>query len=389
MAAAEKLIFLYLLLFPFGQIIRLNINLLGVAVPIRPIDLVAGVSFLYIMVGRFKKPLIFKQIAAFLIVAVFSYLFSFILLPSNKLYIGGLYLLRLFAYTSLFLLVFNVVSKRAELKKVLFNSLILVVVFVGIFGWLQYFLYPDIRAFVVWGWDNHLYRLLGTFLDPGFTSIILVFGFLLSLVKYLETKNRRLFALLAFFLLTIAFTYSRAGYLALGGGLLTIFGLRREIKSLWPTLLVFLLIVAFLPRPSSEGVRLERLSSVYSRVENYSEGIEIFGKSPIFGVGYNNLCLARQKYLGRADFTSHACSGLDSSLLLILATTGVVGFLILANLGYEVIRSVKGVGVYGLSFLACLVALLVHSLFVNSLFYPWVMGFMGITLSLSLKESKG
>jgi len=381
----EKLILLFLILFPFGQIIRLNLYFFGTRIPVHPLDLVAGASLFY-LIGKLKKPEIFRQIAAFLFAAVFSYFFSLVIFNSGRFYMGGLYLLRLLAYTCLFLLVFKVVSKKKKLKEVLFNSLILVSIATAIFGWIQYFLYPDITTFVIWGWDDHLYRLLGTFLDPGFTSIILVFGFLLSLVKYLKTKNNRLIFLLAFFLLTIAFTYARSGYLALLLGTAIVFWLKRGMKLVLPVVLVFLLIIFLLPRPGGEGVKLERLHSVYSRFENYSETIEIFKISPLFGVGYNNLCLARQKYLGTADFSSHACSGSDSSLLFVLATTGVVGFLIFANLIFESVKNVDR-SIYGQAFLACLGALLLHSFFVNSLFYPWVMGFMGILLSLSLKTS--
>lgn len=375
----EKLIFLFLVLFPFGQIIRLNI--------VQPIDLVAGVSLLYVIGGKLREPKVFGPMAAFLFAAAFSYTFSLITFESDKLYIGGLYLLRLLAYAGFFLLIFNLVSKKKEFKKVLFNSLILVSAATAVFGWIQYFLYPDVTSFTVWGWDDHLYRLLGTFLDPGFTSIILVFGFLLALVLYLKTKNNRLIPLLAFFLLSIAFTYARAGYLALLLGSAIAFWFKRGIKLVLPIVLVFLLIIFLLPRPESEGVKLERLHSIYSRFENYSETIEIFKKSPLFGVGYNNLCLARQKYLGRADFSSHACSGSDSSLLLVLATTGVIGFIIFLNLIFELVKNV-GRDIYGQAFLACLAALLLHSFFVNSLFYTWVMGFMGILLSLSFKNSR-
>ncbi len=382
----EKLILLFLILFPFGQVIRLNLYFFGTRISIHPLDLVAGASLFY-LIGKLKKPKIFGQITAFLFAAAFSYFFSFVIFKSNKFYIGGLYLLRLLAYTGLFLLVFKVVSKKKKLKEVLFNSLILVSIATAIFGWIQYFLYPDITTFVIWGWDDHLYRLLGTFLDPGFISIILVFGFLLSLVKYLKTKNNRLIPLLVFFLLTIAFTYARSGYLALLLGTTIVFWFKKGIKLILPVVLVFLLIIFLLPRPGGEGVKLERLHSIYSRFENYSETIEIFKTSPLFGVGYNNLCLARQIYLGTADFSSHSCSGSDSSLLFVLVTTGVVGFLIFVNLIFESVKNVDR-SIYGQAFLACLGALLLHSFFVNSLFYPWVMGFMGILFSLSLKTSR-
>ena len=148
------------------------------------------------------------------------------------------------------------------------------------------------------------------------------------------------------------------------------------------------LIVVSLPRPGGEGVKLERTASITFRIEDYRNTLIIINKAPLFGVGYNNMCIARGKFSDQANLNSHACSGSASSLLLVLATTGIVGFLIFANLIQKLIVSLTK-NVYGLTFLSCLVALLVHSLFVNSLFYPWVMGWMGILLSVSLKPSKG
>lgn len=376
---SKRLIFLFLVLFPFGQIIRINL--------LHPIDLIAGISLPLLLISGYKKPKIFDFILAFLGVSLFSYIFSLTIFEDKRIYIGGLYLLRLFAYSAFFLTAWNIYQSKRSLKETLFNSLILVSFVVAIFGLIQYFFYPDITNFTIWGWDDHLYRLLATFLDPGFASIILIFGLLAILVKYLESKDKRHFYMLAVLFGAIALTYSRAGYLALIGGLFTIFFLKKKIKYIFLLLGVFLLVLLFLPRPASEGVKLERMFSVYARLENYSETISIAKKSPLLGVGFNNICLAREKYWQRADFESHACSGSDSSLLLILATTGIVGLLIFLTLVCKLIMNLSK-NIYGTAFLSCLVALLIHSLFVNSLFYPWVMGWMALLLSISLKKSK-
>lgn len=377
---SKRLIFLFLILFPFGQIIKIN--------RLHPIDLVAGISLLFLLVGGYKKPKIFDFILAFLGACLFSYIFSLAIFRDKRIYIGGLYLLRLFAYSAFFLIAWNVYRSKKKLKETLFNSLILVIFVIALFGLIQYFFYPDIRSFTVWGWDDHLYRLFATFLDPGFASILLIFGLLAVLVKYLKTKDRRYFYMLVILFGSIALTYSRAGYLALIGGLLTILFLKKKIKYIFLLLGAFLLIVLFLPRPASEGVKLERTFSIFARLDNYSETIRIAKKSPLLGIGFNNICLAREKFWQKADFESHACSGSDSSLLLVLATTGMVGLLIFLTFIYKLVISLDK-NIYGMTFLACLVALLIHSLFVNSLFYPWVMGWMALLLSISLKKSRG
>jgi O-antigen ligase len=284
-------------------------------------------------------------------------------------------------------LAWNLANTNKKYSKNLFNSLIIVVLAVSIFGFLQYFIYPDIRSFTVWGWDDHYFRLFGTFLDPGHTSIILVFGFLAALVKYLEKKDKKLLLVLTTIIISIAFTYSRAGYLALTSGLFTIFLLKKNLRLFFILIMTFALLVIFLPRPGGEGVKLERTASIVLRMEDYRDTLTIFDKAPLFGVGYNNMCIARAKFLDQVNLNSHACSGSASSLLLVLATTGILGFLIFANLVRKLVADLTK-NTYGLTFLSCLVALLVHSLFINSLFYPWVLGWMGILLSISLRPSR-
>jgi len=383
----EILIFLFLILFPFGQIIRISLNFLGTNIVLHPIDFIVGAGLILFILKSCKRPRIFGYILSFLGVALFSYLLSYTAFEGERIYVGGLYLLRLFAYSSFFVLAWNMAKTNRKYPKNLFSSLIIVAFAVSIFGFLQYFLYPDIRSFTIWGWDDHYFRLLGTFLDPGHTSIILVFGFLAALVKYLKEKDKKLLLILAIIIVSIAFTYSRAGYLALTGGLFAVFSLKKNLRIFFIIILAFVLLVISLPRPGGEGVKLERTASIVLRMEDYRDTLTIFDKAPLFGVGYNNMCIARAKFLDQVNLSSHACSGSASSLLLVLATTGILGFLTFVNLIQKLVADLAK-NTYGLTFLSCLVALLIHSLFVNSLFYPWVMGWMGLLLSISLKPTK-
>ena len=85
-----------------------------------------------------------------------------------------------------------------------------------------------------------------------------------------------------------------------------------------PSLLAFIIFgisVILLPRPSSEGVQLERTQSIYGRFRSYEQGLTILKTNPLFGIGFNNYCYARQIILGTNDLASHACSGSDSSVL--------------------------------------------------------------------------
>ncbi len=380
-------IFTYLAIFPLGQLIRLNFDLFGNQIALHPVDIVAGSALILLVFGKVGKPKVFRFILGFLAVSLFSLLFSLTFYNSSKVLVGAFYLLRLSAYAGFFAIVWNY-SDTMKLKATLLNALILVSLLTAIFGWIQYFWAPDLRDLKFLGWDDHLFRLTGTFFDPAFTSIIIVLGFLVTFGKIAESNKKKLIPIGLVLIVSLAFTYARAAYLALVGGLAVFIILKKKAKLIfWPVILL-LLLLPFLPRPAGEGVRLERVQSAINKIENYQETIEFFQQSPLLGLGFNNLCTARLKYLGAQDSISHSCSGSDSSILLVVATTGTVGLLIFINMAIGLIRS-TGDGIYGTIFKSCCGALFVHSLFVNSLFYPWIMGWMGILLAISQQEKLG
>mgnify|MGYP000872869018 CR=1 FL=1 len=380
----EWLIFGYLVLFPFGQLIRWQLTVGGFSFPLHPTDFIVGIIFCVIHTSRPKLPEVFKYIKAFSEIALFTLLLSVFIFKSGMIVVGALYLLRVYAYSYLAVAVWNVFDKL-DLKEKLINGLLYVCVSIGVFGWIQFIMYPDIRPLLEWGWDDHLYRLVGTFLDPTFTSIILVFGSILGLSKYLSSKKRKYLFLVVFLVITIAFTYSRAGYIALVAGFGSMLYFYKKIKKMFLLIFSLAALLLILPRPSSEGVKLERLASIYARGTNYVETIQIFSKSPLFGVGFNNMCLARQKYFGYGDFKSHSRSGSDSSALFVLATMGIVGLIFFTTMLIHVLRHIE-INEFGIVAIASLAALFVHGLFSNSVFYPWVMGYLVMIIPLALKE---
>lgn len=380
----NRLIFLFLVIFPFGHLVRIDFSVFGLYAPFHPIDAAAGLTIPFFVLIK-KRPMVWKSLAAFLSIAFFSYLFSLFFFGQAAVK-GFLYLLRLFAYMSLFVFVWDFVKRSPAKKRMVFDGLVLVIVAIAVFGWIQYFLYPDFRAFTIYEWDDHLYRMVSTFFDPGFTSILLVFGIMASIVQFLEFRDRKWMFLGGFLLLSLLFTYSRAGYLAFFAGLLTLAAMKKYMKLVLFSILLFLAALLFLPRPAGEGVKLERTASIYARLENYSESVEIIRNSPLLGVGYNNLCVAREVFLQEADYSSHACYGADSSLLFVFASTGIVGLSTFIYLLYKMATNVSN-NIYGQTFLASGAAVLFHSIFVNSIFYAWVMGWMGCLLAVAVKRS--
>lgn len=368
-------IFLFFIIFPFGQIIRIGI--------IQPLDIIVALGAVWAILRKFKKPYYFKYFETFLFAAFFSWMFGAVLLRRIEILYGILYLFRLFAYFYFFIYVWNFAQKSKNNIKLLIDSLLSISVISAIFGWIQYFTYPSLRPFMVWGWDEHLFRLVGTFLDPTFLGIIIVFGLILSMNRFIDTKKKNYLIVIIFLLVSLAFTYSRASYLAFLLGMLTLGFYQKKIRQLIFALAALVVLIVALPTSGNHVLQITREFSAIARVENYQETLKIFSTSPIFGVGYDNFCLARAqdpKYLGLA---SHSCSGSDSSLLFILATTGVVGMIVFV---YSVLRigsSLKH-NSYFVILCSSLVALLIHSSFSNSLFYPWVITWILVLLAVSI-----
>jgi len=360
-------LFLFLALFPFGQLVRVGI--------IQPIDIIIGLGAIYAIYSRVKKPNIFKYFTYFLATAVFSYLVSVFLFKQTEVFYGLLYLLRLGAYFYFLLYVVNFIRKEKPDTHFLSNALLSVSAISAIFGWIQYFKIPNLTPFIIWGWDDHLFRLTGTFMDPTFLGLIIVFGLLTSINRFIVSKSKSDLILTIFLLISLAFTYSRASYLAFIVSVLVLGVLHKKIKQLAFLILGLAFLIIVLPTSGNTILGITRTFSAIARVENYKETINIYKNYPLTGTGYNNLCLAKSQTSGLFNISSHACSGSDSSLLFILATTGIVGFLIFVNLLFQMAKTMWTIP-KGKMFLSIMVATLVHSLFSNSMFYPWILGYI-------------
>jgi len=377
-------IFLFLAIFPFGQIIRTHINLFGLTIPLQPIDIVVFLGAIYSIFFEKTRTLASKYIGYFLVAAAFSFLISIFYFKEGSLY-GLFYLVRLTSYSFFLNYVWNFVKKKNDNKKLLVESLLGVSVISAIFGWFQYFTLPDLKPLFYIGWDMHLYRLVGTFLDPTYLGLIIVFGSILSVSGLIKTHEKKYLLITIFLLISLAFTYSRASYLAFTGGIFVLAFTEKKFRKILLWAVGLLALALILPTAKNHSIEITRIPSIEARLKNYSETLNVFGKYPVLGVGYNNMCVARNTFIGEEEYSSHACSGSDSSLLLILATTGVVGLMVFAGSVGRVFKLVKK-GHYSQILIASSVALLVHSMFSNSLFFPWIMGYMTILLAISLKE---
>jgi O-antigen ligase len=143
-------------------------------------------------------------------------------------------------------------------------------------------------------------------------------------------------------------------------------------------LLYISLIVAFcayfaVPRVQTRiSGATDPADSARYRIESWRNAWEVSKDNLLFGVGFNNFKQA-QKDMGiltSDKLLSHSASGSDSSLLLILATTGIPGLVVyIAGLISGVFKKKK----LDIFVFAITCGILIDSLFINSLFYPQIM----------------
>ncbi|MCA9390579.1 O-antigen ligase family protein, partial [candidate division WWE3 bacterium] len=198
--------------------------------------------------------------------------------------------------------------------------------------------------------------------------------------------------------IAVVITFSRSSYIAF----IAAVGLLGTIKSRKLLLLFIAFALAsfiFIPRVQTRVIgALEIDETAKVRLEVYDRTFAIIAEDPWFGVGFNAFRYAqdREGYFrderGVNDYGGHAGAGSDSSILFILATTGIPGLILFLSFGITVLfDSIKmyldknlpdRFRLYALTVGVSLVALFIHTQFVNSLFYTWIMEWYWVILGL-------
>lgn len=385
------LLFCYLVLFPFGQLSRLPLSLINFPeVHVYLSDLVIAVlvfcwlGWRLLKKDKFILPPLAKPIFLFLIFSILSLIFNTPLLSNREVIVAGLYLIRWLIYAGLYFVIFDLQKIFKKLKWDSFWRLLLAIgVLVAIFGLIQYLLWPDLRPLEVLEWDPHYYRVVSTFLDPGFTGLILALTLILNVILGWEEKDKRVWIVVGLITyLALALTYSRSSYLAYLIGMGVIAWRKKVPRFFLTVILLGVVTLLILPRPAGEGGKLGRRYTIEARIVNWQNTLTVARDHSLFGVGFNAYRYAQRDYgfLEKEKWqATHAGAGADSSLLFILATTGIFGLIAYLWLWWKIIQTKN------LVILASAAALLVHSLFLNSLFYPWIMAWMWVLLG-SLKN---
>ncbi len=293
-------------------------------------DVMLGILLLSYIIFYHRR----KQKRPKLLLPILLFIGSGLISGGNYLYLGR------WAFYALlyFLVVQKIIPVKMWLRGLWYAGMGL-----AILGILQFLLYPDFRNLYYLGWDPYYFRLVSTLFDPNFTGIILVLTVLLG-----STRDWLL-------LPTILLTFSRSSFLGLFVGLF--------IQKRWKVLfgfLILLIVTMVVPKPPFEAFRLTREVSTIARVNNWQQSLDVFLKSPVIGRGFP------------ARLSGGA--GIDNSFLFVLVSSGIVGFSAFVWLWWNIVKFAKGV------LLASIAAVFVSSLFVNSLFYPWIMIWLWILI---------
>ncbi len=206
----------------------------------------------------------------------------------------------------------------------------------------QYIFLPDLRFLQQYGWDPHMYRAVGLILDPPVVGSVL--GILWTgLLMRLDVSNHKIIKapqidilLLAILFVSLILLYSRSTYISL----LLVTSIYLVSKRKWVyfgvfigfTLLAIRLAPLTIPTTMNlESSKLDRSSTTISRMTEIQEGLATWQTSPLLGIGYGRVSeyKSRLSVYGTTLLDNHAKSAFHSFWITQLASTGIVGLVIL------------------------------------------------------------
>lgn len=331
-----------------------------------------------------KMPKVFFILAGFWAIGFFSLIFSF-----N--FSGFLYLFRFIIYSSILYLTYSLIKSGIFSTGEFLNLLKITSLIIAILGLFQIIFFPDLEVLSLLGYDPHKNRLFSTFLDPNYTGTFLSFSLIFMVYELLTVKfksfktffneNRLNLISASILFLSIILTFSRSAYLMLFSALFILLTLKRKMLLVPLFLIPFILYLIFPPFTQRLNGIWDIDKSASERFYSWEKGLIIFQKNPVLGVGFNNIRDYSQSLNLIQSFTpdgGNSGAGIDSSLIFILATTGIIGILAISGfLGKIYFSLITSVFIkkkeFNLPILAIFTGLLLNSFFINSLFFPPVM----------------
>lgn len=376
------LIVTFLTLIP-GQVLRIPQSSSFGAVTLTDISvLILDFFFVFFALTQKKSlkfpPKIFFPFALFSVWSLATIVWAARLLSIGEILISSLFLIRFILYFFLAAVTFNIV-RRDKIK-----HWIELILFIGVFyiliGFVQFFAVPDLSFLTPFGWDPHQRRIVASVIDPNFSGFIFVLLFSLATSLYLYSAKKLPYFIIALgSFVALILTFSRSSYLAFIAAIIVI-GIIKSRKLLLVALLVLLFIFTAVPQVRTRIVGALTLDeTAQARIESWQNAFVVIGDNPLFGVGFNTYRFTQERYNFFATDNpegGHSGGGVDSSLLLVTATTGAIGLALFIFFLGSIVKTVAknaSSNPLHLATLASIAALLVHSIFVNSLFFPQIM----------------
>ncbi|MCX7996768.1 MAG: O-antigen ligase family protein [Patescibacteria group bacterium] len=352
-----------ILLLPAGQFLRIGNSGIYLLDPVLAIITVLLVFYYRLSpFHRLRTAPLAQAVLWFLGWNVISFIAGFRLPGIPEHLTAAAYLLRLSVYL-VFMLYLLLHCSRRGIRRALLDAAVLTSgAFIVLGAGVQYFFYPDLRPLMYAGWDPHFARAFGTFLEPVVLAAMLgIFG-----IGLCHSGSRGSAAIVPFVLVSFLATFSRGAWIALTGALAAGIPRKYRLTALVITLLIGILAIFLLPKPGGEGVNLLRTSTIISREADYQQGIALWLAHPIAGVGYNRIGSFKTTESAPGSQRNNAANSFHATYLTVLATSGIVGLLLFANLLLTLAR-LHGYTNTVVIFLGIL------SLFDNMLLHPFVL----------------
>jgi len=362
-----------------------NTNLYLFDVLVMVFAFIGLISFL--LAKRCEVPSVYYAFILFTFIAFISLFLALFKFNVNEVSVGAFYLFRFFSYLLSGIVIFNMLKNNLISREEVFKSIIISGLFLSIAGIIQLIVLPDFETLdPLLGWDPHKNRLASTFFDPNFTGAYLVICLSLLLDKMFLNRKISLFESLSFLLLTVALllTFSRSAW-AMMAVVIFIYGVFKSKALLFVAILIAFLAYFAVPRVQTRiSGATDPADSASFRLVSWRNALTIAQDNLLIGVGFNTYRYAQRDY-GYLDIEnpqSHSGSGADSSLLFVLATTGVFG---LAVYLFALLNPLL-INQRNYLYMALTSGLLVDSLFINSLFYPQIMFLYFMITSFSFRK---
>jgi O-antigen ligase len=399
MGILKALFIILILMFPVAEIGKFQ---LGGGFSPSLNDILMSVTFFYWLIyhlinkKKIAKSELDKPLIIFILVLVLSLVINIKNLNTISFLISASYLLRFVMYVSIFYIIKDF---DKQFRKIIPGLMFVSGTIITVFGYIQFFLYPSLKNLFYLGWDEHLYRMFSSFLDPNFagTYFVIFFIFLLGITynffKKQRIKDAVVISIIDFFVFfAVYLTYSRSALIMLILSTAVFLLIIKKFKLIFISAFLLLMVVFIIPKSfQTEGTNLLRTFSSEQRITSFATGVKILQANPILGVGFDAYRYAQNKY-GLTDAkwqTTHSGAGTDNSFLFITVTTGIIGlgaFLYLIFGLFKLSNNYRNKNIYSLILISVLAGLIFNSFFINSLFYVYVLEMIWILSSLT--ESK-